>query len=194
MIRRRSFYIADSSPVAAPWMITFSDLCLLLVSFFVLLLSMSKPPARAAQPAAARNPNSTAVFDLLNRAAPNIPIRADGANRLSVEMAGAFPSGTDGELSFRGQTTIIALARVAAEMSLGVELIPSQINSTNEISNWDTLTAQGLSAARQMVDTGIKPSAISVQVYDTAPPRSSTVEPVRTTPAGGLRVNLDAGE
>jgi flagellar motor protein MotB len=141
---------------SAPWLVTFSDLIFLMLTFFVLQFSMSSPVEPSYQV----------------EGEPLPPLKVSGGGESTV-ISGAFNPSDSPALSFRGKTALEALGKQAAELGQDVVISLEPVTISEDYSDRESvkesLFRQREAVMRQLVDSGLSPAAILLEPIDTSP-------------------------
>ncbi len=160
------------------WMISFSDLITLLLSFFVLFHALSphgeKAPALQSNENTKREPYASKFRDLNLPA--ELPVsETDQGVTIFLEGSGFFNHGT--ELTLAATEKIVTLARLLKDHP--VRIIVTAHTHEQELmtesrdypSSWELSSRRALIVSRQMIDAGVERSAIAAMGYGSTKPR-----------------------
>jgi hypothetical protein len=169
------------------WSTTFSDLLLLLLTFFALKLSIAGVSATALDtarlaeeaPVSLSTQNDTPspteislverldISSLEFRAGTSLNFEESiGAELLTVSLQdGCYVHGT-AALTFKSEVVIDAVSRFASDDGIGFLIRSSsslaEATESPHLSSWDLAAKRAANAARQMIDAGVDSSAIKL--------------------------------
>ncbi|MCX6119939.1 MAG: flagellar motor protein MotB [Proteobacteria bacterium] len=193
-----SHYIPQSKPKRFSnskgeglWLMSFGDLCLILISFFILLLSFSSISQKKADimreavkptPVATKKQDSTsdslaAVTRKIESAIKRLKL--DQNAHVTFDDAGVAIEFKDGLLfSVGSATSNAAFTEVVNQIMKVIALTPDKyhlrieghtddvpIKSGQFASNWELSSARGISLMRQFVQKGVQENRVSVLAY-----------------------------
>ncbi|MCB0322292.1 MAG: flagellar motor protein MotB [Bdellovibrionales bacterium] len=206
--RRRAHQSQAVELPATFWMLTFSDLLTLLLTFFVMRVAMGQidieqfqrvlsvqppqPPVQA-EPRVAEvlaaslsevfGAPETNVADKVAWPDTDISVRPDGDGALLQIAGSTFITASD-ELSPETTYALYSIAAVLRDQGFEVEIeghsddIP--IRSEHFESNWELSSARAIAVARELIAGGMPPERIAVVGYaDTKPLQPNTSEAAR---------------
>lgn len=164
-----------------PWMVTISDLMMLLLTVFVMRLSMSSLPAAAVALGSENGAEKKHELVVKRADSPQrkteillpslsslrlLPFHGEGI-RVWLD-AGHFLLENE-RLSFRGIETVAALAAVIRARPRHIKVVGYASNNapieSGFVSNWDFSAARAINVARQMIDAGVDHQTISVMGF-----------------------------
>lgn len=180
MSKERKIEREENDP--AFWMVTFSDLSMLLLAFFVMRFSMltltdealrrsikmdavyksvrtndSKSSLKSAGP---ENGNSSPEEKLVVPEPAQLP-----GDPSVLKVAGAFASDGNGELTLNARTAVMAVSKIAKEEKRRVVVRvfgPATARNTEKYpSHWEQSNSLALGVVRQMIDAGVPEGAVS---------------------------------
>ena len=156
------------------WLLTFSDLITLLLTFFVLRYAIAI--GNNLKTASNFKENNSAIitidpFQIINNIDNNdlpalIPeqIQKNSHFLLAIDSAG-FVSGTE-TLTFEATVAIKSLAKVLTQKNLAAKIVGISYTSLDETdfhySQWDLAGARTMAIYRQLVDAKVSPYALSL--------------------------------
>jgi flagellar motor protein MotB len=134
------------------WSVSFADLMMLLLSFFVLRYALAAPKPGEV-PAAMEEPTA---------AAPAPPPPGMMESRLRFDNLFSDPAGA--ELSFSGTATVRALAQRVRSKGLSLELVlytrEEGSGESGRIAAWTLTERRARALVRQILDAGVDPSRL----------------------------------
>ncbi len=177
------------------WLLSFSDLSMILISFFILMLSYSKPDKKkedqvksAIENAGAARPQNN-LQELQTRiqnevkkqglqASANVTFDADG---LSVEFKDSllFSTGS-ADADPRFQKVVGSVMAVIADAPTKYKLIfeghtdETKVLGGRYASNWELSAARGITLMQQFQRRGVQPDRMSVTAYADTKPKVPT--------------------
>ena len=178
---RRPISINTESIGQPAWLLTFSDLITLLLTFFVLRYAVAAGEAihsiddtKGSDAIVSINPEEVihnTPFQLLHDSEDDLSallidkIQENDSLLLSIDKSG-FQSGTE-SLTFEGIIAVKSLARILTQKNLAASITGLSYTRGDDrglhYSEWDLAGARTMAIYRQLVDAKVSPYALSME-------------------------------
>lgn len=184
-MNEKTFFIAGDS--TERWILSFCDLMLLLLAFFIFRVSLSLKDLRftprsvgplAGAITAIQNSQTNAPTHPVSLLFEDQPAHKWPRKTVGVYLKKRFFEPGTATLSFAGLSAINTFSRIAKSQNLNitvaVEISPNEGLAEGMISEWNAAAYRAVTIVRQMIDAGLKPD--SIKIATDLQTRTNTVE------------------